>query len=123
MLVVDDEEDARTLAARALQSVGATVVLAASAEEGYRLAVEATAGPDVIVGDIGMPGEDGYSMMRRVREKKAGRELPAVAVTAFASADDNRRALFAGYQVHLPKPVVLHELIAVVAGLAGRTAG
>jgi len=123
VLVVDDELDSRTTAHRALDSAGATVVLAVSAEAGYQLATERDPDrvPHVLVSDIGMPGEDGYSMMRRVRAEKAGREMPAVAVSAFAAPEDKRRALLAGFQVHLAKPVDPRDLIAVVAGLVGRT--
>ncbi|MEO6709531.1 MAG: ATP-binding protein, partial [Planctomycetota bacterium] len=122
VLVVDDEADSRILARMALVSAGATVVLAASAEEGYQLAVksEGDARPQVLVSDIGMPGEDGYSMRRRVRAELALEQLPAVAMTAFAAPEDKRRALQAGFQVHLPKPIEAENLIVVVAGLAGR---
>jgi len=69
-----------------------------------------------------MPGEDGYSMMRRVREARAGKDLPAVAVTAFAAPEDKRRALVAGFQAHIAKPLDPHELVATVAGLVGKIA-
>jgi len=122
VLVVDDEEDARLMAKQTLEAAGATVVLAASAEEGYHLAINGkgtAAELQVVVSDIGMAGEDGYSMMRRVRTEKGGKDLPAVAVTAFAAPEDKRRALVAGFQTHMAKPIDPHELIAVVAGLVG----
>jgi len=122
VLVVDDEEDARLMAKQTLEAAGATVVLAASAEEGYHLAINGKGGAaelQVVVSDIGMAGEDGYSMMRRVRTEKGGKDLPAVAVTAFAAPEDKRRALVAGFQTHMAKPIDPHELIAVVAGLVG----
>jgi len=125
VLVVDDEEDARMMTATVLEKAGAAVVLAASAEEGHRQAVKAgglTHMLHVIVSDIGMPGEDGYSMMRRVREARAGKDLPAVAVTAFAAPEDKRRALVAGFQAHIAKPMDPHELVATIAGLVGKVA-
>jgi CheY-like chemotaxis protein len=138
VLVVDDEEDSRVMAERALRAAGAIVVLAASAEEGYRLAINGQGGAggqpgaggeggaaelQFIVSDIGMPGEDGYSMIQRVRTHRGENDLPAVAMTAFAAPEDKRRALMAGFQAHMAKPIDPHDLIAVVAGLidgAGR---
>ncbi len=123
VLVVDNEEDARTLAVRALDSAGAKVIQAESAEAGYRLAVESEAQPHVLVIDIGMPEEDGYSMMRRLRAKKRASEMPAVAMSAFAAPEDKDRMLRGGFQVHLAKPVDPNDLIAAVAGLTGRANG
>ena len=122
VLVVDDEEDSRLMAKRVLEGAGASVVIATSAEEGYQLAVKAAAGPQVIVSDIGMPREDGYSLLRRVRMQKGSKDLPAVAMTAFAAPEDKRRALEAGFQAHIAKPIEPNELVATVAGLVG-TAG
>jgi CheY-like chemotaxis protein len=78
--------------------------------------------PDVLVSDIGMPVEDGYELMKKVRarEPERGGLVPALALTAYARADDARRALKAGYQAHVPKPVEPGELAKLVAGLAGR---
>jgi len=76
----------------------------------------------VLISDIAMPGQDGHDLIHQVR--RAGysvKDLPAVALTAFAHKEDQRRALLAGFQVHVPKPVDPHDLIAVVATLAGRT--
>jgi len=125
VLVVDDEEDARMMTATVLEKAGAAVLLAASAEDGHRQAVEANESaqvPHVMVSDIGMPGEDGYAMMRRVRESRASKDFPAVAVTAFAAPEDKRRALVAGFQAHIAKPLDPHELVATVAGLVGKIA-
>ena len=127
VLVVDDEEDSRLMAKRVLEEAGATVILAASAEEGYQLAINGQGrvgaeGLQAVVSDIGMPGEDGYSMMRRLRTGSGGTHLPALAMTAFASPEDKRQALLAGFQSHMPKPIDPHELIAVVAELVGGAA-
>jgi PAS domain S-box-containing protein len=122
VLVVDDEEDARELLAAGLGQCGAEVVTASSAHE----ALEALAGGrfDVLVSDIGMPGEDGYELIRQVRELDAdgGGTTPAVAVTAYARTEDRLRAMRAGFEMHVSKPVELTELIVVVASLARRGA-
>ncbi len=78
--------------------------------------------PDVLVSDIGMPNEDGYTLIRRVRALGAerGGNVPAVALTAYARAEDRMRAIRAGFQMHVPKPVEPAELITMVASLAGR---
>ena len=79
--------------------------------------------PDVLVSDIGMPGVDGYELLRRVRAlgEARGGKLPAIALTAFARSEDRTRALRAGFQVHVSKPVEPSELIATVASIVGRT--
>jgi CheY-like chemotaxis protein len=78
--------------------------------------------PDVLISDIGMPEEDGYQFMGRVRalEPQRGGNIPAVALTAFATRDDRQRALDCGFQAHVPKPVEVADLIAIVAGLVER---
>jgi len=121
VLVVDDELDARELVAEAFKSAGAIVYMAASAPDA--LGVIATAQPDVLVSDIGMPFEDGYALMRQIRELPAerGGEIPALALTAYARAADADRAFDAGYQRHVPKPVDPLLLVQLVAGLAGRS--
>jgi CheY-like chemotaxis protein len=120
VLVVDDEPDARELVRRILERCPARPVTAASAAEALEAA--RAGGVDVLLSDIGMPGEDGYALIRAVRALPgdAGR-VPAAALTAFARSEDRRRALLAGYQIHLAKPVEAGELIAVVASLANRT--
>jgi PAS domain S-box-containing protein len=116
VLVVDDEADARDLLREILSGSHAEVAVAASAAEG--LDVLERFQPHVLVSDISMPGQDGYELIRTVR--KRGYQLPAAALTAFARADDRRRALLAGFQIHLAKPVDPGELTAAVASLAGR---
>src|SRR5262245_46247847 len=123
-LVVDDEDDARELIATVLRQHGADVVAVSSAEEAYTLI---TATPpqgrlDVIVTDIGMPGEDGYTMIRRVREweRERGAHIPAVALTAYGRVEDRVRALNAGFQMHVAKPVEPAELAAVITSLIRR---
>ena len=121
VLYVDDEADARELVRQVLSGQGARVITADSAEAGRRLM--ATERPDILVADIGMPDEDGYSLIRTIRSLPADRggSIPAAAVTALARAEDRRRALLAGFQTHVAKPVDVVELAAVVASLAGRT--
>ncbi len=118
VLVVDNEADARALVAAILERCGARVTTAESVAE----AIEQVRAqrPDVLVSDIAMPGEDGYELIRKLRMLD-GPQLPAAALTAFATSGDRARALLAGYQAHLPKPVEPSELAAVIATLAGRT--
>lgn len=121
VLVVDDEPDARNLAKRLLEECRADVSTAGSAAEAFDLLCRVR--PDVVVSDVGMPGEDGYTFIRRVRAlpPESGGRTPAAALTAFARSEDRRRALIAGFQSHVTKPVEPMELVAVVASLAGRT--
>jgi CheY-like chemotaxis protein len=120
VLVVDDEEDARDLLAAVLGRCGAEVLTASSA--GEALVAFGEQKPDVLVSDIGMPGEDGYELIRKVRTLSAerGGRTPALALTAYAREEDRERALSAGYQAHVAKPVEPTELAAAVANLAGR---
>ena len=122
VVVVEDEADTRELLALSLQQCGAEVAAFGSVPEA--LASFDLAVPDVLLSDIGVPGEDGYSLIRKVRarEPALGGNVPAAALTAYARAEDRLRALEAGYQTHLAKPVDPAELIATVARLAGRTA-
>jgi PAS domain S-box-containing protein len=122
VLVLDDEEDARELVESVLKQAGATVVLAASVSDA--LAAVREHQPDVIVSDIGMPDEDGYSFIRKLRSlsREKGGRIPALALTAYARADDRRKALAAGYQNHAAKPIEPQELMLVIANLAGRFA-
>jgi PAS domain S-box-containing protein len=120
ILVVDDEEDTRDLLSMALGACGAEVMTAASAREALELAARSK--PDVLISDIGMPDEDGFDLIRRVRELPAesGGGVPAVALTAYARAEDRLRVLRSGYQMHIPKPVEMAELLAVIASLVRR---
>jgi len=118
VLVVDDEADTRELTAAMLAQAGATVTVAGGAAEA--LAALELAVPDVLVSDIGMPGEDGHALLRRVRASTRLCRLPALALTAYASPEDARQAVRAGFHTHLPKPAEPAMLTAVVASLAGR---
>jgi CheY-like chemotaxis protein len=117
--VVDDESDMRDFLTTSLREYGAEVTALASAEEALD-AVQREL-PHVLVSDIGLPGDDGFALIRRVRALPADRGglTPAVALTAFGRGDDTHRLLAAGFQVHLPKPVEPRKLAAVVARLAG----
>jgi CheY-like chemotaxis protein len=119
VFAVDDEPDARELLIRVLQHQGASVTAFASAQEA--LAALAASRPGVIVSDVGMPGMDGYQMIRvlRATESREGR-IPALALTAFARSEDRKRALQAGFQAHLSKPFDVAELVLLVADLVGR---
>jgi CheY-like chemotaxis protein len=112
VLVVDDEADSLELVRMVLESDGARVSTATSAQEALR-----TPGAfDVIVSDIGMAGVDGYSFMRSVRARPdAGARIPAIALTAYARGEDADRAARAGYQEHLAKPVDARELVRAVS--------
>ncbi|MFN6583342.1 MAG: PAS domain S-box protein [Aulosira sp. ZfuVER01] len=121
VLVVDDEQDARQLLTTVLSQSGAQVMTVASAAEA--LIAVPQFHPDVLVSDIGMPEADGYTLIRQLRSlpSEQGGQIPAVALTAYARSEDRTRALLAGFQLHIPKPVNPAELVAVVANLAGRT--
>jgi PAS domain S-box-containing protein len=124
VLVVDDEQDAREYVKRLLEGCGAEVVIAGSAPEALR--VLARERPAVMVCDIGMPNEDGYELIRKVRllATDQGGLTPAAAVTAYSREEDQRKSLELGFQFHLSKPVEPAHLIGVVAELAkGRTQG
>jgi signal transduction histidine kinase len=118
VLLVEDEKDARTLTTTLLERQGARVTAAGTASEALEaLGVEV---PDVLLSDIAMPGMDGYELIRQVREKDEWSRIPAAALTAFVSPTDRGRALLAGFDTHVPKPVEPAELMAVVAALADR---
>jgi signal transduction histidine kinase/ActR/RegA family two-component response regulator len=120
VLVVDDDGDGRELVAKVLELAGAQVLARASAEDA--LAALKQHRPDVIVSDIEMPVTDGYAFLRQVRTlaADAGGSTPTIALTAYAGADDRMKALRAGFQSYLAKPVQTAELVTVVASVLGR---
>jgi signal transduction histidine kinase/ActR/RegA family two-component response regulator len=121
VLAVDDEPDARQLLKAVLEQCGAEVRTCGSASEA--LAVLAEWRPDLLVSDIGMPGEDGYALIRQVRslETSGTDRIPAVALTAYARMEDRLQALSAGYNMHVPKPVEPAELAVVVASMIAQS--
>jgi PAS domain S-box-containing protein len=121
VMVVDDEADARDLVQRLLEDAGARVSACETAQAALQT-IEDGFVPDVIVSDVAMPDQDGYDFMKRVRQMQSPMSsVPAAALTALARVADRRRALLAGFQTHLTKPVDPSELVATVASLAGRT--
>jgi CheY-like chemotaxis protein len=120
ILVVDDEEDSRDLVSAILTRCGGKVKSCQSAAEALK-AFRAWK-PDILVSDIGMPVEDGYSLIQRLRKQrlKLAREIPAIALTAYATDDDRARALSAGFQFHIAKPIEPETLVKSIAGAAGR---
>jgi CheY-like chemotaxis protein/two-component sensor histidine kinase len=117
VLVVDDEEDARELVVAILQASGSIVSTAGSAAEAMEKL--RTENPQILISDVGMPGEDGYELMRKIRalDPEDGGNIPAAALTAYARVEDRRKALDAGFMMHIPKPVEPAELVAVIASL------
>ena len=118
VLVADDDEDAILLVATILREAGADVQTASSADATLELLRQWH--PDVLVSDIGLPGEDGYSLIARIRASGAeqGGATPAVALSAYGRPQDRVRALASGFNMHVPKPVDPGELTAIVADLA-----
>ncbi len=116
VLVVDDEPDGRNLLARLLTEAGAEVLTAAGAEEGLQALQSHPV--NVLISDVGMPGLDGYEFIRRVRSlRHQSSRVPAIALTAYARAEDKERSLAAGFQRHVSKPYSLSELSAIIATL------
>ncbi|ACC81570.1 ATP-binding protein [Nostoc punctiforme] len=122
VLVVDDEADVRQWITAVLEECGAEV--SAFSSTGQALEALEKLHPDVLISDIGMPGEDGYALMRKIRklEPELGGRIPAIALTGYARVEDYKEALAAGFQLHVAKPVRAAELIAVVASL-GKMSG
>lgn len=120
VLVVDDEPDARDLLASVLDRHKAVVRTAATVSEALCVLAEWRA--EVLVSDVGMPNEDGYSLIQRIRKlpREGGGAIPAVALTAYSRIEDRTRALLAGFNMHVPKPVEPAELIVVLATVSGR---
>ena len=122
ILVVDDEPDTRKVISAVIEKSGAKVIACASAHEALETLVDWK--PDILMSDIGMPGEDGYSLIQKVRSlsPESGGRIPAAALTAYAREDDRQRVLAAGYQLHVAKPIGARELVSMIANLAGRAA-
>jgi CheY-like chemotaxis protein len=122
ILVVDDEPDTRDLLKQGLEYCGAKVEVAGSAAEAIDAIIAAV--PDILISDIGMPGSDGYELIRKVRSLPVNRggKVAAVALTAYTRIEDRLHALRAGYDMHVPKPVELAELVAVAASVTRRNA-
>jgi CheY-like chemotaxis protein len=120
VLAVDDQEDALDMLRDALEAAGAEVTTALAAEEAIGLLDRVA--PDVLLADIGLPGMDGFELIRRVRRSANARtqRLPAAAITAYARPEDRRYALENGFQEHVPKPVDPAEVVRIVGSLAGR---
>ena len=119
ILIVDDEGDARELLMAMLEDLGATVCAAASADAALAILKDEGFEPDVLVSDVGMADTDGFALIRTIRglDSQKARSLPAIAVTAYANPEDRVRALVAGYQNHIPKPVDSHALAAAIVQL------
>jgi len=122
VLLVDDEPEARQIISTVIKRMGAEVKACESAGEALATLVEWR--PDVLMSDIGMPEEDGYSLIGKVRKlpRDQGGATPAAALTAYARDDDRKRALDAGYQMHIAKPVSSTQLVTLIKRLVGRTA-
>jgi len=122
ILVVDDEADSRDLISTILTRCGSEVRCSESAAEAIRAFAEW--GPDLLLSDIGMPNEDGYSLIRKVRKlrSKRAKKIPAIAITAYATDEDRLAALAAGFQVHLAKPVEPKSLLTSIAAALGSEA-
>jgi PAS domain S-box-containing protein len=121
ILAVDDEPDARSLLTAILEKCGAEVKTCESAAQAVDLLEEFQ--PDILISDIGMPEHDGYALIKRVRDAERGtlKRIPAVALTAFARVEDRLKALSAGFNMHVPKPVEPAELAMVIASLVGHS--
>ncbi len=120
VLLVEDDEDSRKLVGTMLKRYGATVTPTKSAQEA--LTVFNVDAPDIMISDIGMPDEDGYELIRKIRALpiEKGGQVPAIALTGYASRKDRERALTAGYQQHMAKPIEQADMIAAIAALVGR---
>jgi PAS domain S-box-containing protein len=120
ILAVDDEPDTRELLKQGLEFCGATVKVVGSAEEAIDAIMSFV--PDILISDVGMPGTDGYDLIRQVRAlpSERGAKVAAIALTAYTRIEDRLQALRAGYDMHVPKPVELTELCAVAASVARR---
>jgi len=118
--VVDDEADSRELVTTIVTRCGGDVKCCESVAEALKT-VRAWK-PDLLVSDIGMPGEDGYALISKLRKSrlKSAKDIPAIALTAYATDDDRARSLAAGFQVHISKPIEPEVLVKTIAGAMGR---
>lgn len=124
VLVIDDDHDARLLLLSILEECGAEVVVTTSASEGLSTLTSSIHQFNLLISDIGMPGEDGYTLLRRIRSLnlEQGGRIPAIAVTAYAREEDRQAALSAGFQAHLAKPIDPTQLISLIGSLVKQTA-
>jgi CheY-like chemotaxis protein len=127
VLVVDDQEEARVFLTQALGEYGAQVTAASSGDEALALLSDPLSGkrPDALILDIAMPGEDGYTVLKKARAMEAARgaaadQIPAIALTAHGRSEDRLRALQEGFQMHVAKPVEPAELAVVIASVTTR---
>ncbi|MEA5553190.1 chemotaxis protein CheB [Anabaena cylindrica UHCC 0172] len=122
ILVVDDEADIRELLMTMLEGYGAEVTMAASAKDALSILTINPGIYDVLLSDIGMMNEDGYSLIRQVRSlsAEAGGQIPAAALTGYVRNEESQEAYLAGFQMHMAKPIQLDQLVIMVANLAGR---
>ena len=122
VLLVEDDPDSREMVVRVLEDFGMQVSAVASASEALDIIKQLK--PDVLVSDIGMPEEDGYALLHKVRELEGdgGHSIPAIALSGYASRNDEEDALTAGFHMHLAKPVEINRLVKAIARLAGRAA-
>ncbi|MEB3282398.1 MAG: PAS domain S-box protein [Lyngbya sp.] len=121
VLIVEDEADTREFLSMMLEQAGATVTAKSSALEGLKEFIRST--PDILVSDIGMPGMDGYQLIKQVRslyKTKSDREMPAIALTAYAGETDFEKAISAGFNLHISKPVEPHRLIKAILNLLNK---
>lgn len=123
VLIVDDEADTRDFLATALEQFGARVTIATSVMEAFSLFQQDP--PDILLSDIGMPEEDGYRLIQRIRAlpPEQGGQVPAAALTAYVRGDDRLQALRAGFQMHVPKPIEPLQLLQVVTQLVSSRSG
>lgn len=122
ILAVDDQADSRDLIKSILENFRAEVVIVTSAREAIAALTESPGKYDVLLADIGMPEEDGFSLIRQVRalEAEAGGQIPAVAITAYATKQERQKAIDAGFQMHLAKPIDLTQLVLMITNLTGQ---
>ncbi|MBG1269480.1 response regulator [Nostoc sp. WHI] len=117
ILVVEDDDDIRFFVTTVLEADGATIVAVPSAATAREILPQLQ--PDILISDIGMPNEDGYTLIRKIRALKPdmGGKVPAIALTAYGDSESRIRALKAGFQTHVSKPVDPEELVEIVANL------